>query len=83
MDIMSGGATPPGPQAASKAVAADPSVLDFNQGRSQAPLLAATDRQRPKLDSHLDALREFERTLVAPAGGMNITIPPAPPVVFG
>jgi hypothetical protein len=79
-NIMSGTGTPAGQQAALKAVAEETSVLDFIKADLNRLYLRLPTDQRPKLDSHLDALREFERTLVAP-GGMNITIPPAPPVV--
>jgi len=67
-------------QAASKAIAEETSVLDFIKGDLNRLYQRLPADQRPKLDSHLGALREFERTLVLPAQS-NVTLPPPPPVV--
>jgi hypothetical protein len=80
-NIMSGGGTPAGQQAALKAIEQEKSILDFIKGDLNRLYQRLPTDQKPKLDSHLDALREFERTLVPPTGGGNITIPPPPPVV--
>jgi len=80
-NIMSGGSSPGGQQAAMKTIAEQTSILDFLKGDLNRLYLRLPADQRPKLDSHLSALREFERTLVLPSGGNNVTIPAPPPVV--
>jgi hypothetical protein len=67
---------PDGSAAVARALKEDRSVLDFVQrdlGRLQARLPAL---ERAKLDSHLDALREYERSLVAGSASAGpVTVP--------
>jgi Protein of unknown function (DUF1552) len=69
------------PAAIQLAMEQEGSVLDFLKGdlaRLSAQLPAD---QRPKLDSHLDAIRELEASLQAPSLGAGITIPAPPDAV--
>jgi hypothetical protein len=50
-----------------KLLAQDKSVLDFLKGDLDRLYQRIPSAEKPKLDSHLDALREIERTLVTPA----------------
>ncbi len=80
-NVMSGGtATPAQQQAAALALAQEKSVLDFVKGDLGKLSQRLPTDQKPKLDSHLAAIQEYERTLMLPTntGGMPITIPPAP-----
>jgi hypothetical protein len=79
-NVMSGGAATPEQQAAAAlALAREKSVLDFIKGDIGRLTQRLPSEQRPKLDSHLAAIQEYERTLVpSTGGGMNVTIPPAP-----
>jgi hypothetical protein len=74
--VMPGATTPEQRQAAERALADDRSVLDFitgDLGRLAARLPAD---QRPKLDSHLEAVRELERSLArTPGGTPTVTLP--------
>jgi hypothetical protein len=83
-NVMTGGPNPGGQEAAMRALAREKSVLDFIKGDlSRLNQRLPTD-QRPKLDSHLSALLEFERTLVAPsadAGAPTVMVPPPPEMV--
>jgi hypothetical protein len=75
-NVMTGGGTG-GQEAAQRAIAEEKSVLDFIKGDLGRLSQRLPADQRPKLDSHLSALLEFERTLVPPTG-MPVTLPPPP-----
>ncbi len=77
-NVMTGGTTDP---AALRALEQERSVLDFVKGDLGRLYQRLPTDQKPKLDSHLDAIREFERTLVAPGTGPGIMLPPPPEVV--
>jgi hypothetical protein len=80
-NVAMGGTTPASQQAALNALAQDKSVLDFIKGDLGRLSQRLPADQRPKLDSHLNAFREYERTLVPPTAGPNITLPPPPAAV--
>ncbi len=77
-NVAMGGTTAASQQAALRALAQDKSVLDFIKGDLGRLYQRLPADQRPKLDSHLNAFREYERTLVPPTVGPNITVPPPP-----
>src|SRR5258708_6423674 len=77
-NVAMSGTTPASQQAALRALAQDKSVLDFIQGDLGRLYQRLPADQRPKLDSHLNAFREYERTLVPPTVGPSITVPPPP-----
>ncbi len=79
-NIMSGG-TPEGQEAVARALAQEKSVLDFVKADlARLDQRLPTD-QKPKLESHLAAIQEYERTLIGTPGGNMVTIPPAPALV--
>ena len=81
-NVMSGGDSPQAQAAAAAALAQEKSVLDFIKGDLGRLSQRLPTDQKPKLDSHLAAIQEYERTLMTTGGGgQNITIPPAPDVV--
>jgi hypothetical protein len=80
-NVAMGGTTPASQQAALRALAQEKSVLDFIKGDLGRLYQRLPADQRPKLDSHLNAFREYERTLVPPTAGPNITVPPPPTAV--
>jgi hypothetical protein len=82
--VAPGGSTPDNRAAIQRAVADDRSVLDFIRSDLDRLQGRLGSDQRPKLESHLEAVREFERTLAraemgAAAGGTPATLPSAPP----
>jgi hypothetical protein len=79
-NVMGGGTG--GQAAALQALAEEKSVLDFIKGDLGRLNQRIPVGQRPKLDMHIAALQEFERTLVPPAGGGNVTLPPPPPATM-
>jgi hypothetical protein len=84
-NVMTGGMNPGGQEAAQRALAREKSVLDFLKGDLGRLNQRLPADQRPKLESHLSALLEFERTLVPPSGDggapPGVTLPPPPEVV--
>src|SRR5260370_5999230 len=80
-NVATSGTTPASQQAALRAWAQDKSVLDFIQGDLGRLYQRLPADQRPKLDSHLSAFREYERTLVPPTAGPTIMLPPPPAAV--
>src|SRR5262249_46723476 len=79
------GPNPGGQEAAMRALAREKSVLDFLKGDLARLNQRLPTDQRPKLDSHLSSLLEFERTLVAPsadAGAPTVMVPPPPDMVM-
>jgi hypothetical protein len=64
--LFGGGVTAPMGVDPAKLIAQDKSVLDFLKGDLDRLYRRIPTAEKPKLDSHLDALREIERTLVTP-----------------
>jgi hypothetical protein len=80
-NVMTGGTSPEMQAAAAQALAQEKSVLDFIKGDiSKLEARLPTD-QKPKLDSHLAAIQEYERTLMTPVVSPGITIPAPPEMV--
>ena len=79
-----GGGMPGAGEAAQRALAEERSVLDFIKGDLGRLYQRLPMDQKPKLDSHLAALLEFERTLTPMGDGgapPGVTLPPPPEVV--
>jgi Protein of unknown function (DUF1552) len=80
-NVMSGGSSPEAQQAAALALAQEKSVLDFIKGDLGKLSQRLPTDQKPKLDSHLAAIQEYERTLMPSTVTPGVTIPAPPELV--
>jgi hypothetical protein len=80
-NVMTGGGNPGAQEAALRAFQREKSVLEFIKGDLGRLNQRIPADQRPKLESHLNGLLEFERTLMPPSDGgvaPPVTLPPPP-----
>lgn len=80
-NVMTGGTSPEMQAAAAQALAQEKSVLDFIKGDLGKLEARLPSMQKPKLESHLAAIQEYERTLMSPVVTPGIMIPPKPEMV--
>ena len=79
--VMTGGTSPDMQAAAAAALAQEKSVLDFIKGDLGKLEQRLPADQKPKLDSHLAAIQEYERTLTGSTTTNPSVMIPAPPEV--